>query len=83
MHLGGTGMTDGEHPEPDGEPEKLPRRPSRDTEKALGLEVAKLFGLSPRLLVPPASPPAERSTSHDEGATDGGGEDPEPGQGGG
>jgi hypothetical protein len=58
-------MTDGEHPEPDGEPEKLPRRPSRDTEKALGLEVAKLFGLSPRLLAPPASPPADPEATSD------------------
>ena len=30
-------------------------------EKALGLQVAKLFGISPRLLMAPASAPADRS----------------------
>jgi hypothetical protein len=61
-----------EDPEPDVPPEDhpapvtvdpvgrpVPRRPGRDNEKALGLEVARLFGVSPRLLVAPASPPAD------------------------
>jgi hypothetical protein len=61
-------MAESEHPEPDGELEKLPRRPSRDTEKALGLEVAKLFGLSPRLLVAPVSPPADPEATNDQAA---------------
>lgn len=78
-------MSETEQPEPDAEQEKSrsPRiGPSRDTEKALGLEVAKLFGLSPRLLVAPASPPGGRSTGHGEGPADAGGQDPEPGEGG-
>jgi len=70
-------MTQSEHSEPDGEPEKLPRRPDR-TEKALGLEVAKLFGLSPRLLVAPPSPPADDSGEPDKsGPSDGIGPEPE------
>ncbi|HLJ09337.1 MAG TPA: hypothetical protein VKX24_12445 [Acidimicrobiia bacterium] len=41
-------------PEPDPEPEGR-RRPERraDTEKAIGLEVARLFGLSPQTLAAP------------------------------
>jgi hypothetical protein len=38
------------------------RKPgAADGEKALGLQVAKLFGISPRLLMAPASAPADRS----------------------
>jgi pimeloyl-ACP methyl ester carboxylesterase len=42
-------------------------RPRRDDEKTLGLEVAKLFGLSPRLLVTPKPPsvPARKSVTVD------------------
>jgi hypothetical protein len=76
-------MTEREEPESDEEPEKrrpLPPRPgSRDSEKALGLEVAKLFGLSPRDLVARPSPPADRpKTQPDGGEASGGDEDPEP-----
>jgi pimeloyl-ACP methyl ester carboxylesterase len=43
--------------------EEVPRRPvprpRRDDEKAIGLEVAKLFGLPPRLLVSPKPPPVK------------------------
>ena len=39
-----------------------PRRPgAADTEKALGLQVAKLFGVSPRLLMTPPSSGSGRS----------------------
>ena len=31
-----------------------PKAALRNTEKALGLEVARLFGLNPRLLMPPS-----------------------------
>jgi hypothetical protein len=38
------------------------RKPgAADGERALGLQVAKLFGISPRLLMTPASAPADRS----------------------
>jgi len=36
-----------------------PGGPSARSEKALGLEVARLFGLSPRLLMAPPPPAAE------------------------
>ena len=79
-------MSESEHPESDEEPEKsrpLPPRPgSRDTEKALGLEVAKLFGLSPQDLVARPSPPADRSKTQDVGEAEDGDEDPEPVRGG-
>ena len=43
------------------------RGPGRDSEKALGLEMARLFGLPPRLLVsPPARP--DRTPQDDEAA---------------
>ena len=42
---------------PTGRP--APRRPSARSEKALGLEVARLFGLSPRLLMAPSPPATE------------------------
>ena len=38
------------------------RGPGADNEKALGLEVARLFGVSPRLLVARPSPPPAEST---------------------
>ena len=77
-------MADSEHPEPEEQPEKtrpVLEKPNRDSEKALGLEVAKLFGLPPRLLVQRPSPPPSRSTSDDE-AKDVAGEDPESVEGG-
>lgn len=36
-----------------------PRERPRDSEGAIGLEVARLFGLSPRLLVAPRSRPGD------------------------
>jgi hypothetical protein len=45
--------------------------PGGDTEKALGLEMARLFGLPPRLLVQPPSRPAGQSTPQDEDAPEG------------
>ena len=78
-------MTESEHPEPDEQPEKTRpalEKPDR-SEKALGLEVAKLFGLPPRLLVKRPAPPPSQSTSDGDGTADGGGEDAEPVQGGG
>ena len=43
-------MTDEIDPE-SGEKRLAPKAARRDSEKALGLEVARLFGLNPRLLV--------------------------------
>ena len=45
-----------------------PKASERNTEKALGLEVARLFGLNPRLLVAPASPPASATDEGDQAA---------------
>jgi hypothetical protein len=46
-----------------------PRRPgAANKEAALGLEVARLFGVSPRLLVKPAAPPSGPPTRLDEAA---------------
>lgn len=70
-------MTDSEQPEPDEEPEKtrpVLEKPNRGSEKALGLEVAKLFGLNPRLLVTRPKPPAGPPMSDEEEPADGGGE---------
>ena len=55
-------MADAEEPtrdEPAGDREQPQSRPLRQlrTEAALGLEVARLFGVSPRLLMEPAAPP--------------------------
>lgn len=87
-------MTEREEPEQDRRPENRPRPPATvdptsrsaprrrgNTEQALGLEVARLFGLSPRLLVAPAPPPEAVSTG-DEEATEDGAEDPESRRGG-
>ena len=46
--------------------------PGGNTEKALGLEMARLFGMNPRLLVAPPSRPAAPSTPEDEEAAEGG-----------
>jgi hypothetical protein len=73
-------MTDEKAPEPDGRAEEAaptpatpqrarraaPRPPGGDTEKALGLEVARLFGLSPRLLMAPRPAPADAASEEDE-----------------
>jgi hypothetical protein len=46
-----------------------PRRPgAANKEAALGLEVARLFGVSPRLLVKRAAPPSDPSAPPDEAA---------------
>ena len=87
-------MAEDEELEPEREPQDDPptvvdpvrrsvlKGPGGDTEKALGLEVARLFGLPPRLLVAKPEPPKDRSTPPDEDATEGGTEAAEPGQGG-
>ena len=49
-----------------------PKATQRNTEKALGLEVARLFGLNPRLLVAPASPPASATDEGDQAAPEAG-----------
>lgn len=56
-------MADTEEPAPDDTtpPRRVPpRKPGGDKEKALTLEVARLFGMTPRLLVEPPSPPEPR-----------------------
>ena len=50
-------MADDERDEAPAERPRPTRRPR--TEKGLGLEVARLFGMDPRLLVAPRSRPAE------------------------
>jgi hypothetical protein len=84
-------MTEDEELEPEGQPPDDPKKvadpvrrsalkgPGGDTEKALGLEVARLFGLSPRLLVQRPSRPTDQSTPQHEEATDGGSEPVEDG----
>jgi hypothetical protein len=79
-------MTEDEEFEPEGEPRNDPppvvdpvrrsalKGPGGDTEKALGLEVARLFGLSPRLLVSRPSRPEGRSAPQEEDAPEGGSE---------
>jgi hypothetical protein len=65
-------MTDDKKPKPDerleeqSEPPATPDPPPRsaptrrdDSEKALGLEMARLFGLSPKLMVAPKPRPAQ------------------------
>jgi hypothetical protein len=52
-------------------PSRGPRRPSADTDKTLGLEVSRLFGLNPRLLVDPEpGPKAARRTGEDAAGGD-------------
>jgi len=64
-----------EHPGADAgtmqpESRRAPRRPADRSEKALGLEVARLFGLSPRLLMAPAPAPASSPVGDDRAVTD-------------
>lgn len=52
-----------------------PRKPDSNTEKALTLEVARLFGMSPKALLhrdtsPEEPSPAERKTSEEDGEAD-------------
>ena len=56
-------MADDEELQRGDPPKRLPpmRRSGAGSEKALGLEVAKLFGMSPRLLMAPKSSPADPS----------------------
>jgi len=66
-------MTDAEQTDPDEERENrpAPRKPgSRDTERALGLEVARLFGMNPRLLANRPARPADPSPNDDEDDSD-------------
>lgn len=57
---------DPEPPVPATEPSgrRAPRAPG-SSEKGLGLEVARLFGMDPRLLVAPRPRPEPRSTDDD------------------
>ena len=48
--------------------------PGGNTEKALGLEMARLFGLPPRLLVSPPPRPVAQSAPDGEGAAEDGSE---------
>ena len=87
-------MTKDEELEPEGQPRDEPpkvvdpvrrstlRGPGGATEAALGLEMARLFGISPKLLVHRPSRPESRPTPPEEGATDGGSESIEDGDGG-
>ena len=77
-------VADGDEPTPTEQPEhpgpdagamqpasrRAPRRPADRSEKALGLEVARLFGLSPRLLMTPAPAPADSPAGDDRAVTD-------------
>ena len=63
-------MADDQHPdEPAASPPRRPPRKPGSDEKALTLEVARLFGMSPRALLnrePPPQPPSEGETVADE-----------------
>jgi len=83
-------MSEDEELEPEGKAEDDRREAARralkgpggDSEKALGLEMARLFGMNPRLLVSPPSRPEAPSTPQDEEAAEGVGEAVEEGHGG-
>jgi hypothetical protein len=55
-------------------PRPAPRKPGSDTEKALTLEVARLFGMSPRVLLnrdaSPQPPAPVESIMEEDGAAD-------------
>jgi hypothetical protein len=55
--------------------------PGGSSEKALGLEMARLFGMDPRLLVSPPSRPEAPSTPPDEDGAESPGEAEEDGAG--
>jgi len=86
-------VTKDEELEPEGQPQDEPskvvdpvrratlRGPGGVTEAGLGLEMARLFGVSPRLLVHRPSRPGSRPTP-DEDAGDSGSEAEEGGDGG-
>ena len=77
-------MTDDKEAEPDGLPDDQPEPPAipndpparsgptrRDnSEKGIGLEMARLFGISPKLMMAPKSPPKERAEADDGGSDD-------------
>jgi hypothetical protein len=78
-------MTEDEELEPEEKPQddqptvadpvrRALKKPGGDTEKALGLEMARLFGLPLRLLVQPPSRPAGPSSQQDEEEPEGGSE---------
>lgn len=79
-------MTDDNEPKPDGDPEDEPRSPKTaaaprsvprrrdDSEKGIGLEMARLFGINPKLMMAPKSPsknPPEAADDDDEIQPDG------------
>jgi hypothetical protein len=85
-------MTEDNELDPEGQPQDDPKKvadpvrralkpPGGDSEKALGLEMARLFGLPPGLLVQRPSRPTDPSTPQHEEATDSGNEPAEDGQG--
>jgi hypothetical protein len=64
-------MTEDKAPKPDGRPEEqAPRRaaPQRrdDSEKALGLEMARLFGISPKMMMAPKPTPKTPPEADDD-----------------
>ena len=79
-------MTEEEDREPEAPSQDKPREdvdpvrratlkgPGGNTEKALGLEMARLVGMNPRLLVAPPSRPAARPEPQDDDAAEGGDE---------
>jgi hypothetical protein len=50
-------MTEDQEPKPDESPRRAVPKKREDSERALGLEVARLFGISPRLMMPPQATP--------------------------
>jgi hypothetical protein len=72
-------MTDDTEPKPDGEPQDEPPQqqspapaprsaPRRrdDSEKGIGLEMARLFGMNPKLMMAPKSDPKNSSEAADD-----------------
>ena len=59
-------MTDDKDQKPD---ERLPKRRD-DSEKAIGLEMARLFGMNPKLMMAPKSPPQEPAESSESAEDD-------------
>jgi hypothetical protein len=72
-------MTDDTEPKPEGDPEDEPQsqkpaapaprsapRRRDDSEKAIGLEMARLFGMNPKVMMAPKSPPKSPSEAADD-----------------
>jgi hypothetical protein len=79
-------MAENDEQEPEGQAQSDPAKvvdpmarpalkgPGARSEKALGLEMARLFGLPPRLLVSPPPRPVAQSAPDGDGPTEGGSE---------